>query len=119
MVPSAMSVISPSASGQPSKLGNPPYICSMLVRKTFAVSPKMISSPGFPVFMMSNFHTSSHHHGKPSAFGSVAGVVVVDVPGVPVTATVSFWITSIPSTRFGIDADDVDDGNVEEEEESP
>ena len=48
-------------------LGKSPYICSMLVLKTFAESPSVIGVPGSPSFIMSKSQTSSHHHGKPSA----------------------------------------------------
>ena len=67
MVPSAMSVISPSANGQPSLLGYPPYICSIFVRKTLALSPKVTSVPGVAVCMIGKSQIYSHHHGRPSS----------------------------------------------------
>mmetsp|Transcript_27922 Transcript_27922/g.34458 ORF Transcript_27922/g.34458 Transcript_27922/m.34458 type:complete len:145 (-) Transcript_27922:86-520(-) len=45
----------------------------MLFFKTFAESPNVQSVPGSPGFITSNFHTKSHHQGRPSASGSISG----------------------------------------------
>ena len=97
MVPSAISSNAPVANGQWSKLGYPPYICSILVRNTCALSAKVQSVPGWPSCNCGNFQIYSHHHGKPSTAAAAVAVAVAAFSFVDVEDVVDVEVVSVVS----------------------